>query len=93
MRRTSHLDTSIHLVFNRSPGRRLDLRKPWHLAQAVDRSDRDPEVTFILGGSEAGKAAAVVSEMLGGVPLMSEAIGGAQSTKPSKEHLGKERRS
>lgn len=81
MRRTNHLDITLHLVFDRGPGTKLNLRKPLDLAKSFDRADRDPEFTYIVGGPDASSASAVIFEMLGGVPHMSEAISGAQSTK------------
>lgn len=55
------------------------------LAAVFDRSDREPEVTFIIGGPDAEGADVVIRKLLGEVPHITESWAGIWSTKTPKK--------
>lgn len=55
--------------------------------QVFDRSDREPEVTFIIGGPDAEEGEAIIRKLLGEVPHITESWAGIRSTKTPKKAL------
>lgn len=68
MGRAGRLDAKIHLIFDSTPDKPLDLLDVFQFYRAVDRADKEPDVTYVLTGPDAPKAAEIVEELLAGPP-------------------------
>jgi hypothetical protein len=88
--RTSDLDASVELVFDSTPAiPPLDLSYQPSLNRAISRAERDPYVTYIFRGPDAGVAAAVISDLVNSAVTVREVRDALWSVRMSVWEGGK----